>query len=407
MNRTRGTNGEIRPTARRWLVGTFLVVVLVALPTGAWLVTPVGQRTASLAADSRAVPAGQSCTGPAPNASDPSAIHGLYVLAPPRKPQGLFYSEMKRYLVNNSIVCGADLWVHWSDIDRGPSVTPRYNWSSIDQAMLPWVQAGKRVNLIFWAVGYGPGATYVPSYVLSQVPTIQCGRSPVTPLFWNDTYVRDLRGFIRAVVHHVQNDSSVGYLRFGLGTGGETLPLIDSRSAGCRTKLFSSGYTVAGWDTYLFSMMDFERSLHSSHRFMVALDGGLGPKSDDTYADIAGRATRDGIGFGTEGLWKSSATWNSSNGRPTCAGGGFCSLFTQYSGRVPLEVQTLGPSSPAGYGLIGSLVPLLRYSLDEHAQVFEVYLSDWLTAFDPFYPTYLLFHHVYGHELKSLARVVG
>lgn len=371
-------------------------------PTGSATIHPIGpSSTGSIA------PHAAACNRTAPNASDPTGEHGLFVLEPPLRPQGSYWADMNRYLVSNPIVCGADFWVHWSDIDGGPTATTRYNWTLVDQVTAPWVKAGKVVNLIFWAVGYGRGATYVPSYVLSSVPTIQCLGSPVTPVFWNSTYVKDYRAFVRATVQHFNNNTSVGYLRFGYGTGGETLPLIDADAPVCLAKLLLAGYSVGVWDSYIFGMLDYTKSLPSTHPFLVALDGAPGPKSDDTYADIAGRATHDGIGFGTEALVNSSATWNTTTGGPSCLGMGFCWLFNKFQGKVPLEVQTIGPSSPNGSGPVGSLVPLLAYSLDEHAQIFEVYFSDWLIAFDPHYPLYSAYHAVYGPALKAVARVVG
>jgi hypothetical protein len=103
----------------------------------------------------------------------------------------------------------------------------------------------------------------------------------------------------------------------------------------------------------------------------------------------------------------SSASYNVTTGKPSCVGGGFCNLFNRFQGRVPLQVQTLGPSSPNGTGTIGSLVPLLSWSLSMHAQVFEVYFQDWLTAYDPHYPQYLLYHILYAHALHAVAHVVG
>ncbi|MCI4331957.1 MAG: hypothetical protein L3K19_08970 [Thermoplasmata archaeon] len=398
--------------SRAMLPGGSMVILalLVAFPSVGFIhgIAPPSQLVApppSLAAG--LAPNAQACNRSAPNASDPSGVHGMFVLEPPLKPQGLGYSDMTRYLINNSLVCGADFWVHWSDVDQGPTAHPRYNWTGVLQAIRPWEQAGKLVNLIFWAIGYGRTASYIPSYVLAQIPTIQCGKSPVTPLFWNDTYVRDYRAFMRAAVSQFNTDPSVGYLRFGFGTGGETLPLLDGDELVCKAKLFAAGYSIPVWDSYLLSMIDYEHSMSSTHPFLVALDGALGPRTDDTFADIGGRASRDGVGFGTEALVNSSATWNATTGLASCVGGGFCMLFNRFQGRVPLEVQTIGPSSPNGSGPVGSLVPLLSYSLQEHAQVYEIYFSDWLTAFDPNSPNYAAYHSVYEPAFKAVGRVVG
>ncbi len=400
----RGGARAVVPPALLLVIAGLAACPTMALPS-AWEGPP--SRLPSPSPNNGFAPHAQPCNTTAPNAPAPTAEHGLFVLAPPLKPQGNFYHDMTRYLLNNTLVCGADFWIHWSDVDHGPSASPQYNWTSVNQAIGPWERAGKVVNLIFWAVGYGKGATYVPAYVLSNVPTIQCGNSPVTPLFWNASYVHYYRAFMRAVIQHFNNDSQVGYLRFGFGTGGETLPLIDGDTPLCKAKLLLLGYSIPVWDSYILSMLDYAHSLPSVHPFLVALDGAFGPKTDDTYADIAARAAKDGIGFGSEALERSSLTWNNTTGQASCLGMGFCWLFNKFQGRVPLEVQTLGPSTPNGSGAIGSLVPILSYSLQVHAQIFEVYFSDWLVAFDPHYPGYATYHVAYAHALKLVARVVG
>src|SRR4029077_11392 len=139
-----------------------------------------------------------------------------------------------------------------------------------------------------------------PAYILKHLKTIQCGNSSVTPLFWTQNYVQNWTAFMRVAVKHFNADPLVGYLRFGLGTGGETFTLYDIGHPGCLAKLFATGFNVTIWDNYLFRMLDFEGTLNSSHQLMVALDGGLGGPSDDTFADIAEHAVKNGIGIGNE-----------------------------------------------------------------------------------------------------------
>jgi hypothetical protein len=53
------------------------------------------------------------------------------------------------------VVCGAKFYLVWNWIDKGPAASPRYDFSGVEQQMEPWIKAGKEVNLIAWAVGYG------------------------------------------------------------------------------------------------------------------------------------------------------------------------------------------------------------------------------------------------------------
>ena len=347
-----------------------------------------------------------ACRGSDLSVSDPTGPHGLYVLDPATNPASPQFHDVARYLINSTVVCGVDFWVHWSDLDRGPGTSPEYNWSSVLSEMEPWVAAGKTVNLIFWAVGYGPNATYVPSSVLSSVGTVQCGNSPITPYFWEPSYVQNYSAFIRAAVAEFGTNSAIGYLRFGLGTGGETFPLYDITHPGCQDVLNSTGFTIPVWDSYLESMIQFEGSLNSTHPLMVALDGGLGGSTDHTFSDIAQWAVADGLGFGSEAITAQSVQLDGS-GNPVCQGVGFCSLFDRYAGQAPLEIQTQGPSSPSGGAPIGSLVPIVRYVLAQHAQILELYTQDWLVAYDPSSPNYGAYHQAYADALGAAAAVVG
>jgi hypothetical protein len=347
-----------------------------------------------------------SCNATNRNFPDPTGPHGLFVLDPPANPHGAGYSQVAEYLQNNSLACGADFWVHWSDIDRGPGASPRYNFTALTTEMQPWVAAGKIVNLIFWPVGYGPNTTYVPPTVLAHVGTVQCGDSPVTPYYWERPFVQNYSAFIRATVSFFNDSPSIGYLRFGLGTGGETLPLYDLTAPGCGAALNATGYTTTIWDNYLEGMIDFEGSLHSAHPLMVALDGGFGGPTDHTFSDIAQWAVHAGLGFGSEAITGSTLQFDAA-GNPACGSSGFCALFNEYSGQAPLEIQTEGPSAPNGAPPVGSLVPILNYTLAEHAQIFEIYAQDWQTAFDPAAPDYPAYHTQYADALGTVAAVVG
>jgi hypothetical protein len=55
-------------------------------------------------------------------------------------------AQVLKYLVPDRTICGADLVIPWSAIDRGPGKNPRYDWSFLDQAAAPWVAAGKIVT---------------------------------------------------------------------------------------------------------------------------------------------------------------------------------------------------------------------------------------------------------------------
>jgi hypothetical protein len=55
-------------------------------------------------------------------------------------------------LLNNPVLAGVNFFLEWGSVDRGPGANPRYDFSAFDKQIAPWIAAGKRVNVIVWAV---------------------------------------------------------------------------------------------------------------------------------------------------------------------------------------------------------------------------------------------------------------
>lgn len=343
-----------------------------------------------------------TCTQVDGNVADPSAPHGLFVLSPATKPTQQYYSSVVNLLANQN-VCGANFFVPWSSIDSGPTSSPQYNWTVLDE-LQPWIQAGKVVNLIVWAVNYGGGIPATPAYVLSQVDHFPCngstGPSQIIPIYWEQPFVTSYHQFMSAMLQRYGTNSAVGYIRFGLGGGGETNVARDF--VACKPVLQKYGYTDQVWQNYIGQMLDYEKSLTSPKQLML----GISQLYDNnfTFPDFeAARAVQDGIGFGSQGLEKADIQQFDS-GKPCHVD--YCRLFQVYSGKVPLELQTIAASSPDGSGT-GSLVDLIPFGLRLHTQIFELYFDDWLTAYEPSYPNYAMYHVAYANALSSASSVLG
>src|SRR5579863_3898200 len=95
------------------------------------------------------------CTQELSGVDFPGPPHGLFVLLFPR---ARVNAKATASLLHVPELCGADVYVQWKRVDRGPDANPRYDWSSVDEQMAPWVKAGKQINLIVWATGYGARA---------------------------------------------------------------------------------------------------------------------------------------------------------------------------------------------------------------------------------------------------------
>ena len=356
-----------------------------------------------------------NCTAANSKVADPTAPHGIFVLE--GNAQGATGQAILKYLLPNPDVCGVDFWVRWNQVDRGPQTANRYDWSRVEADMAPWEQAGKQVNLILIGAAEGAaqaqGAT--PSYVLSQVQVVTCGgQSQPTPIFWQPGYERNWHDFIAQTLSHFASNTHIGYLRFGLGIGGEGLvgPAAE-RPGPCKQLWDAAGYQTE-WPAYNQRLIAFEASQRSVHQLMIGI-------ADTLAASNVAQAAAAGIGFGQQGLKARDVTDIANNA--TCVPSDWCHLFRKYAGKVPLEVQQLALSNPSGApatpGVTGTgpgspesvatgpLPPLLTAALSVQTQVFEVYADELLMAFDPAWPGHDKYGASYAAAFASLAKVVG
>jgi hypothetical protein len=320
----------------------------------------------------------------------PDAPHGLFVTLFPD--QGQMMSRKGKYLVNNPMICGGNVYVQWSQVDKGPDANPRYDWGWVDSRMEPWIKAGKRVNFIVWPSNYGRNWT-TPKYVMDKVAAVNCDRDHNIPVTFEKEFIRNYQEFMGAFVRHYETNASVGYIRFGLGIGGENHP------ACMQEQKAHYGWTEERWTNYLLMMFDYEKSLNSQKQLMSTMIGMMPSIS----REIAPHAAKLGFGLGIQGLAKNDIE---AYGRRAPCKGDWCGQFDSFYGKVPLELQTLAKTD-AGQSGIGMLDELLQFGLQRHAQIFELYGQDWLIAYDPDDPLYPQYHVEYQRALERAASVVG
>ena len=371
---------------RIFALAPFLILFVIAT---AWAQEPVGAKSTNVTAG----PSFPKCKDPISSVEVPNAPHGLFAIL---FPGAQVNSKATKYLLHNSTVCGANVYIVWNRVDRGPRSDPRYDWTSIDEQIAPWVAAGKVVNLIVWATGYGPRANATPDYVFSEVPSVTCPSFGHVPVFWNKAFVSSYQSFMSAVVHKYGSSASVGYIRFGLGAGGEIFPA-------CMYSMREQGFSKETWRKYLFDMLDYEKSVHSPKQLTVGLNAFGNPPDLEFTASVAEHAVQNGIAIGNQGLTMEDAK-NDAAGQPCMAD--WCRLFRQFRGKVPFVLQTGGISHPDGSDS-GSMVDMLPFALGLHVQIFEIYIEDWLVAYDPTDPNYARHHEEYQKAFESAARVLG
>src|SRR4029077_13200983 len=152
------------------------------------------------------------------------------------------------------------------DVDKGPGANPQYDWSSMDTAIQPWAAAGKKVNLVIWAIGDTPINTATPQYVwtsLGSSNVATCNGQQI-PNYFHAAFQSSYQAFMAEVVRHYGSNPPVGYIRFGLGRGGETFPGrgINTEPA-CAHTFAGWGFNWTSWTTYLVSMLGYEATLRS------------------------------------------------------------------------------------------------------------------------------------------------
>lgn len=333
------------------------------------------------------------CADPLPTVAVPAAPHGLFVILFP----GARVNAQTNILLHNPAVCGANFYIVWKEVDRGPNSNPRYDWSSIDRQAAPWIAAKKRVNFIIWATTYQRGDSATPEYVFAKVPSVTCPSFGHVPVFWNPEFMKSYQSFMSAVVEHFGKNPSVGYIRFGLGAGGEIYPA-------CMHFLGDQGFSDSTWQKYIFDMLDYEKSLNSPKQLAVGLNAYGDPPHLDFAAAVAQRAVEDGIAIGNQGLTAEDPR-NDAAGKACMAN--WCKIFREHRGKVPLILQTGHPTEPDRSGEIGSMVDMLPFAVAQKVQIFELYPQDWLVAYDQFTPGYPRYHQEYQRVLEDAAKVLG
>lgn len=317
-----------------------------------------------------------------------------------------FNNDFPTYIFNNPVVNGATIAIEWAGSDQGPSAgSNQYDWTYPDAQAQPWIAAGKKVNFVVWAnaddgsTTCGPEATYgsdgtgncaIPTYVWTALGSsnyVECSTqfgNQQMPNYLASAFQSNYKAFMAAMIKHYQGNVSVGYIRFGMGHGGESLPVSDwndTTSACGQAYVNTWGLTITGWENYLQTMLNYEGTLNSP----VPLMDGITPMGNpnDQVPDFAAPiAVQNSIGFGSQG-WQLSDVNNCSGSTAD-----WCQLFAQYTGQVPLELQTYMQSCPDNSCTTGSLVDLVPWAVSNHATVMEIYWQDWLTAYDPNFPGY-------------------
>jgi hypothetical protein len=320
-------------------------------------------------------------------------------------------------IASNPAIHGVNLAVPWNSVETSQQ---SYDFSSLDQ-QISYYQANYpnlKVNLMWLGVSYGnvnnpTGGinTFTPSYVFTSgwasslnppaapLDVVTCDIYPGNgspssgyPAVYEAPYMTAYQKFIGKAISHYNGNATIGYMRFGLSVGDET-------DAYCTQQLqalplpgtFAGDPSPLTWENYLSAMVGYEHGQNPTMLLLNSLNALNTTAPDLTVVPKfeASLAKQENFGFGSNGLQKSDIQASQDGG--TCTSD-WCALFDQYSGQVPLELQTSTISDPTDSdpnNPTGSLANLIPVVVQHHATILELALPDLYIGLDPNYnPTY-------------------
>jgi len=352
-------------------------------------------------------------------------------------------------VLGSNLVTGINPYMYWNQIETSQG---SYSFQSFDTSLAalfnPTGAITKKVNLIVvgvsggCAIGGDCGNTATPSYVFSSswaqsqgastLDVFTCSDYPGNggsdsgfPAVYEVAYYVAYENFINAVLKHYSNSCSasgasvppcsgnsgangpalapyIGYIRFGLSAGGEVYPFCAS-----------GNYTVdTGGETFLTYINDMDKDIISEEESYTSAQQALGayvqmmtsinqitnpndytPPEDEAQDAVNEKGTSPytvTMGFGSQGLQKSDVSNYNSDPQGYCTSD-WCALFNEYTGDVPLELQTTLQSDPTGVSQTGSLATLgtvtglIPFATSLNATILELYPYDLLYGLDSGY----------------------
>lgn len=334
-----------------------------------------------------------NCTARNPHVPVPGAPHGMYVWNPYKVQSGKFEKQLEASVIGKDpTLCGVSLVIGWSTVEPSKG---SFDWSSIQTQAAPYLRAHLRVNLLFAdASEVGKSDTTTPSWVFNQdhVAKVQCPKQVDYPNFMDPKFESDWESFIAAAVQKFGNDSSIGYMRFGIGAGVEAYPghmeNPSTKSRPCYDAwVKATGWTYRKWVKHSLNVVDMLARQHSQKQLMIALNYIVNSPSVYAYANsVTAAAAPRGIAFGTENLGIGHVADPGTKPGPCNPQAKsenlyWCQATRRHAGKVPIEFQPIVATTPGyEYGYKLDISNLLPYAIANKAQILELYPQEWLAS---------------------------
>lgn len=186
-------------------------------------------------------------------------------------------------------LAGAVLNFYWAQLEPAPG---QFNWSVVDNAMAPWVSAGKKVVLRFATAGevaWGPFAgNATPAWVYAGgVGSVTETDGSVIPLYWDPAFQSDYRSFVSAAAARYDGNPSIAFVEDGVGDGGESLVDTYSKDPDRLARWQNAGYSDGLWYTTVRELIgDYMSQFHRTPTVPMLDSTFLGPSRPLYYAKL-------------------------------------------------------------------------------------------------------------------------
>jgi len=139
---------------------------------------------------------------------------------------------------------------------------------------------------------------------------------------------------------------------------------------------------------YSVAQVNYVAGLHSKAQQLVALTNSTTPRSRTTFRQRWPRPPRRPAWDSGPRIWVRTVPAQFDAVQELSPVPYWCAAFDAHAGRVPLQFQTISYTLDPDDPNLPQLPALVPYGITNHAQIFELYPQDWLTADDPTYASY-------------------
>jgi hypothetical protein len=327
---------------------------------------------------------------------------------------GLYQQQLESNQPNNitnPYIDGVVATFAWSKVE------PKENdlhWEVIEDAIQPWVQAGKKVILGIYTASVGTfGKKTIqstPEWVFSAgAAKMSVPDGTILPVYWDPIYLQKYENFVGALGKRYNGDPRIEFVRIGVGLWGEAAPerwFARPESAEIRERWGQKGYTPARWlETIEKVMATYGRAFQKTPCALM-LSGIYGDRNG--VFRIANQAVALGFYLEQNGLradWKKEINTSA-----------ISKIFQQYKGKTKLALEAWGSterSESFRTGEVvsqGTLLETVRVGIDYGADYLFLYPVDIAKAdkrnikiYDPSYEEALkyAFERLKGHSTQS------